>query len=151
MKKILFLLPLIAWIVMASCSQGKTENPPTSQKSLNPNGDSELALLMRQMYEVGMQMKDHIQKGEKPAPDIPYQTILTATPTDEAFTSDPNFPDFAQSYIDAMDNLKKAENDNVHLFYTSMVNTCMNCHQDMCPGPMVKIKKLYLEDSTKEM
>jgi cytochrome c553 len=26
--------------------------------------------------------------------------------------------------------------------YTAMVATCMNCHEQSCPGPMVRIKKL---------
>ena len=148
MKKVYLLLPLIGFMIIASCKQGEPEDiaEPKTEKQVNPNGDSELALLMRQMYEVGMEMKEHIENGKAPKADFPYKTILTATPTDEKFTDDPDFPTFAQSYITAMKNLQNADPEKVHLMYSGMVNTCMSCHRDMCPGPIVKIEKLYLEE-----
>lgn len=151
MKKLILLLPLLAFVVITSCSQKEEAEDPEpqsqEQQSLNPNGDSELALLMRQMFDVGMDMKAHVEQGKVPEADLPYQTILTAEPTDTKFTDDPDFPALAQSYIDAMKNFQNATPENAHLIYTSMVNTCMSCHRSMCPGPVVKIKKLYLEES----
>ena len=49
-------------------------------KSLNPNGDSELALLMRAMHEEGMVTKQQLLKGEQPQLKVDYHKLFTANP-----------------------------------------------------------------------
>ena len=50
---------------------------------VNPNGDSELAILMRDMYDEGMLVKQSIIDGENPELKLNYDHIHTATPTEE--------------------------------------------------------------------
>ncbi len=115
-----------------------------SQKPLNPNGDSELSLLMRAMFEDGMKMKAQIEKGKKPKVSIDVKQIHTAEATDPERQKIPQFDVFAQTFVQAVEALQQAEPEEAKKYYNGMVNACMNCHQYICPGPTVKIKKLYL-------
>jgi len=51
----------------------------------------------------------------------------------------------ATVYKESADRLKNNRTD-MPKYFNQMIDNCMNCHQQMCPGPMVKIKKLYLEN-----
>ena len=44
----------------------------------------------------------------------------------------------------SMENLKKAAPEERLDVYSEVVDVCMTCHTQMCPGPKVRIKKLYL-------
>jgi len=58
MKKFFILIiPIVLAFLFGSCS---TEN----SNSLNPNGDTELALLMRAMYDEGMELKEDLTQGK---------------------------------------------------------------------------------------
>lgn len=149
MKKWLLLLPVIGFLAIASCSEENEDAVQTQEEKpvdTNPNGSSELALLMRQMFDEGMEMKEAVMEGKRVESNLPYHNIITATPTEERFKSDPDFPVFAEAYIEAMQNLEEASPEEARLHYSTMITTCMSCHQDMCPGPIVKIEKLYLEE-----
>ncbi len=125
------------WIIL-SCS---SKNPT----SLNPNGDSELALPMREMEANAIDMKKFIETGRVPASDYDHSTLFTATPTEEGKTDLPEYKTMAQSYLDAMKSLQSANQENVTGAYKDMVNMCLSCHKSMCPGPVVRIEKLYIE------
>jgi len=90
----IFCITLIT--ILSNCSNG-TSN--TNQTILHPNDDSELTLLMREMY-------DYV-------------------------------------YLESAKRLKTSKS-NIPEVFNHMIDDCMNCHKQMCPGPMVKIKKLYL-------
>ena len=140
MKKTLALLPLCCLLLWQACSDDKTG----TTKPLNPNGDSELALLMRQMFDDGMRVKEQIQKGEKVGVQVDFEKILTAKATDPEKMQPAEFQGLATAYVEAMRALKAAKPEEAKALYSSMVTTCMNCHHNTCPGPMVRIKKLVL-------
>ena len=140
MKKILVLLPLCCLLLWQACSNDKNG----ASQPLNPNGDSELALLMRQMFDDGMRVKEQVKKGEKPDIQVDFEKILTAMATDPEKMQPADYPQLATSYVDAMRALRDASPAEVEDRYTAMVATCMNCHENTCPGPMVRIKKLIL-------
>lgn len=140
MKKFLVLLPLCGLLLWQACSN---ENGAAS-KPLNPNGDSELALLMRQMFEDGERVRQQIEKGEAVSIQVDFEQIMTAKATDPKKMQGPEFPHFAASYVEAMKALRDAPQAEAQERYTAMVATCMNCHEQSCPGPLVRIKKLVL-------
>lgn len=140
MKKILVLLPLCCLLFWQACSDEKIG----ASKPLNPNGDSELALLMRQMFEDGERVRAQIQQGEAVSIQVDFEKIMTAKSTDPAKMQGPDYPHFASSYVEAMKALRDAPPAEAQERYTAMVATCMNCHENSCPGPMVRIKKLIL-------
>ncbi|MCF8247981.1 MAG: hypothetical protein K9J37_22685 [Saprospiraceae bacterium] len=138
MKKLIALLPLCCLLLWQACSNDKT----CATQPLNPNGDSELALLMRQMFEDGERVRTQIQKGEVVSIQVDFDKIMTAKATDPAKMQGPEFPHFAASYVEAMKALRDATPAEAQDKYTAMVATCMNCHEQSCPGPIVRIKKL---------
>lgn len=137
MKKLIALLPLCAILVWQSCNND-------GNKPLNPNGDSELAVLMRQMYEDGVRVKEQVKKGEPVSIEVDFEKIMTAKATDPEKMQGAEFPHFAASYVEAMKALRDAPPAESQDQYSAMVATCMNCHEHSCPGPIVRIKKLML-------
>ena len=142
MKKSWTLISLTSVILLAvsiSCSDGP--------KSLNPNGDSELALLMRAMYDDGMKNKQLLLDGKQPEVMVKYKQILTAKPTESMKVDAATFTPHALAYEMAMDSLIASDASNRVAAYQLMVNACMNCHQSMCPGPKVKIRHLSFSEA----
>ncbi len=140
MKKLFALLPLCCLLLWQACSDEKNG----ASQPLNPNGDSELALLMRQMFEDGEKVRVQIQNGEPVRIGVDFEKIMTAKATDPEKMQGPDYPHFASSYVEAMKALRDASPAEAQDKYTAMVATCMNCHESSCPGPMVRIKKLIL-------
>jgi len=134
-----FVLFLIVVGLMASCTSNDEQcaAPP-----LNPNGDSELALLMRQMAAESDSIRAAVLSGRDHPVWTRLQQLHTATPTDANVTG-PVFEGFANAFIhsvksfEASDSLRK-------MHFNSVVDGCMQCHQEFCPGPMKRIAKLYI-------
>ncbi len=137
MKKTIALLPLCCLLIWQAC---KTE----SSKPLNPNGDSELAVLMRQMFEDGERIREQIKSGQPVDIKVDFEKIMTAKATDPKKMQGPEYPHFASAYVEAMKALRDAPPAEAQDKYSAMVATCMNCHEQSCPGPIVRIKKLTL-------
>lgn len=116
----------------------------SGQKPLNPNGDSELALLMRLMYEDGMEIREQIRRGEKPDIEFDFENIHTAQATDPARMKTSDFDVFAASYVQAVQAYNNARKEEAEIYFNGIVTACMNCHQSICPGPSVRIKKMFL-------
>lgn len=146
MKKLIFLL--LSSLFFAACSESpKQATKETQEKTItnpiNPNGDSELALLMREMEAHWKVTKQHIQEG-KDIPALPsFGSLLTATPTDESMKNE-TFDGFAKAYLTKIQNLGKADAAHKKEAYNEVVNACVYCHDFSCGGPIPRIKKLLL-------
>ena len=127
-------------VLIIGCSTGSEE--PKTATPINPNGDSELALLMREMYEESDRIKQQVQAGKTPTGLKRFEAIHTAVPTDSD-ASGPVFESMATAYIESVKALEKADSSSVFRF-NALVDQCMNCHSQFCPGPKVRIKKLYI-------
>ena len=135
--KLLFIFFALS-ILFYACADNKP-------KPLNPNGDSELAILMRQMHENGLAMKTQLEKGEMPKITVDYSKINTAKETPNMKPNEMVFKMYAQSYVHTMQKLEKSSNVNeAKTLFKNMQTNCLNCHQKMCPGPIVKINQLDL-------
>lgn len=112
----------------------------------NPNGSSELAVLMRNMTKTFTSLKSEVQNGNLPGtfPEE-FLKIHTAKPTDSE-TKKENFNVFANNYISALSNFYKSDKSNLRLNYSNVINACSNCHSEHCPGPLTAINKLKLTD-----
>ena len=145
-SKVKFLLVfLTALTLTVSCSnneENSSNNTVEVQQPLNPNGDSELALLMRDMYDEAERVKTQIDNGEKVTINLNQERILTAHATEPEKAASPEYKAFAQSYLQSLKSLQEANEDQVADQFDNLVANCMMCHQSLCPGPMVKIKKL---------
>ncbi len=124
----------------------KTDSTSCVKKSVNPNGDSELALLMREMRANAENLKKQIKKGEitDKFPEA-FSKIQTATPTD-ADTKHDSYNAFARNYIFNLQELYKSPKTELTKNYNAVINSCLSCHSDHCPGPIKTIKKLLIEE-----
>jgi len=108
--------------------------------------NSELALLMREMYDQNTIIKSRVENGEdvKSFPEK-YNNIHTAvatTPSD----IDEMYHSFADMYLNTMNQFAEAQLGGKTIAFNNTVKTCIACHQEYCPGPIPKIKKLYIKD-----
>ena len=134
---------LLLLITALVACQPKTCDKPNAQRPINPNGDSELALLMRDMFEESDSLKRLVADGKQLSGLKKYQDIHSAIPTDPTVTG-PVFEAFAVAYINSIKQLETGDSSTVFNF-NNMVDQCMNCHTEFCPGPKKRIKKLYIQ------
>jgi hypothetical protein len=130
---------LIVIVGFAACGP---QQESKKQKPLNPTGDSELALLMRDMFEESDSLKQLVVDGKQLSGLKKYQDIHSAIPTDPTVTG-PVFEAFAEAYISSIKELEIADSSSVYNF-NHMVDQCMNCHTEFCPRPKKRIKQLYI-------
>ena len=112
---------------------------------MNPNGDSELAILMRRMADEAEMIKAKIEQGERPEILVDYQEIMTASATEPEKKATHEYEVFAESHIQSMQLLEDADTSRMLTLYDNMISNCINCHQELCPGPLPRIKKLKME------
>ncbi len=147
MRSLIFIFSI--WGIVFTLSNCADKSQPTNKSSvqapINPNGDSELALLMREMFDEGMKVRNEIKHGGTPSIMKKFEQIHSAVPTEEGKNQSDIYKSFAKSYVNALDALSRANTDNAKERFNFMVDNCMGCHQAICPGPTVRIKKLYLK------
>ncbi len=115
-----------------------------TKKPVNPNGDSELSVLMRTMLHSSESMKELIKKGDLPK-EFPeaFLKIHSAKPTDSE-TKKASFDGFANNYIDNLHALYNSPKADLTKHYNALITACANCHTDHCPGPLKAINKLKI-------
>ncbi len=131
-KALLFLLVLPSTY---SCSETKNKSYPTKTH------DSELTLLMRQMYIDALASKESIIAETKPEP-LNHTGVLSAESTQPQKAQSELYQIFAQDYLGKVNELNNAKQADRIELYQNMINSCINCHNSTCPGPLVKIKPL---------
>jgi len=140
-RTVIFLLVLA--VILTSCGFEKTKEQ-LQDKKLNPNGDSELAILMRTMHEHAKQLKEEIMAGRSitryPAE---IKTIDKAEPTPGMISNKQVFDGFSALYLSKLDSIYLA-GVNQKLQFNRMVKSCVDCHQAYCQGPLPAIQKLYI-------
>ncbi|MBT8232808.1 MAG: hypothetical protein KJN84_09275 [Bacteroidia bacterium] len=127
-------------LMLFSCNQDKKCVQP-----INPNGDSELALLMREMFDNSMAVKTEFLKNHEIKELKKFDDMKSAEATEPEKAKSDLYAAMADSYLASVETVNKALSENYIDTYNGMVENCMACHKTMCPGPMVKIKKLYIE------
>ncbi len=114
--------------------------------AINPNGDSELALLMRQLHVTTDSLKQLIVNKEG---NISNEFIAELERAHQAIPTDPKVktPEFT-AYNDLIiiqaKAVQAATDENKIKEYNQLINSCINCHLRFCPGPIEKIKKLNI-------
>jgi cytochrome c556 len=108
---------------------------------------SELALLMRAMWDSSMVRKGQIESGENVfAYGDLFKEIHSANATDPTVLTE-TFYAFAEVYQQNMEAVDAAQSsEEKKTAFNNLVNTCVTCHQQYCQGPIPKIKKLYIKE-----
>ncbi|MBK9109706.1 MAG: hypothetical protein IPM92_15370 [Saprospiraceae bacterium] len=138
----LFLIFLL--LLLISCNKEKTcrSADPSAKKIINPNGDSELALLMREMYDETFELKQMINAGKTEAEFFDHEKILTAHATEPEKAASAEYKAFAQAYLQQVKQLNNSSPELKKEHFSNLISQCKNCHKALCPGPIVKINKL---------
>ena len=147
MRKIVILLIILTYLgSWQLVDGGPAENSMALMDStdLNPNGSSDLSLLMREMFDHALAAKKLTLEDKKDS-EFPekFKKIFTATPTD-AETKNSYFDTFADIYLNAGKTYTTSNDGDLKMNYNNLVNTCLACHSSHCPGPVPKIKKLLI-------
>jgi cytochrome c556 len=113
-------------------------------KPLNPNGDSELALLMRKMLRSSESLKEMIKQGNLPK-EFPeeFLKIHTAKPTDSE-TKKASFDGYATNYLNNLQTLYNSPKAELTSNYNALIHSCASCHAEHCPGPLKTINNLKI-------
>lgn len=143
-KIILLAISLMAFVIACNKESGEKKQVASNPQMLNPNGDSELAILMRNMADEAERIKAYVENGETPEIEVDYQQILSATATEPHKKATPEYKAFAEAHIQSMQLLEDADTSRMLTLYDNMVDNCINCHKALCPGPLVRIKKLKI-------
>jgi len=127
-------------------SKPKLNYAKYTDSTIYPNGGSELAVLMREMYDDSETIKKAVMEGKLP-PDFreKFLYLHKATPTDKD-TKTEAYPDMAKAFEDNLNRLydEKDEKKRIKQF-DIVIQNCVACHQSHCPGPIKKIKKLNIK------
>ncbi|MEM9547785.1 MAG: hypothetical protein AAGA77_17515 [Bacteroidota bacterium] len=141
MKKIWIVFSIFLMVIfLSNCTDSSNTK---SQTILYPNNDSELTLLMREMFTYYENLKLDIERGTIPDKVREFKEIHSAVATEPSKSESPLYKAMSTVYLESAKKLQNSK-DNMPEVFNNMVDNCMNCHKQMCPGPMVKIKKLYL-------
>jgi hypothetical protein len=152
-KSIVISVLLTATLFLVRCStvgekkeaEVKTDSTTSCKKPVNPNGDSELAVLMREMMSSASNLREMIKQGNLPEkfPEE-FLKIHTAKPTDSD-TKKASFDNFADNYINNLQTLYHSPKEELTKNYNAVINACASCHSEHCPGPLKAINKLKIE------
>jgi hypothetical protein len=111
---------------------------------VNPNGDSELALVMRNLHFEADKVRAKLENNES----VDLGTLrsltaelVTAAPTDSAVL-DSNYYMLSDLLLQQVDGIPSAENQRLE--FNGMVSACVTCHKNTCPGPIDKINLLMV-------
>jgi hypothetical protein len=129
---------IISALFFSACINSKDE-PATIT---DPNDSSEMTLLMRDMFERMEVIKDKIENNEDLSKEqLSFANIHSQEATDSSFIKEGLVPmsEVYSRIINQFNNYPSKEN------YKSIVNTCINCHISMCPGPLERIDNLILK------
>ena len=148
----LLIATLATSLFLLACSQSEPSCEVSEEEvttggevePLNPNGDTELALLMRAMYDDGMAMKAALESGVDPVSNIDLSNLYTSDCADPEKVASNKYKAMAEAYRASLNAMHAANSADKLEAYRNVVNTCKTCHQSMCPGPLMKIKHLEL-------
>ncbi|MCR9153303.1 MAG: hypothetical protein NXI09_04280 [Bacteroidetes bacterium] len=129
----------------AAVKQEATEPSESEEKVLDVNEPSELALLMRSMYDKNLALKEQIKNGE--IPESFPEDWLSIHSAESAEQLNETFDGLAKEYIKNMEAITKASTKEEGIqAYNNMISTCASCHTIYCQGPLAKIKKMKIKD-----
>lgn len=138
-KSTLFLV--IALLLQACSSSGKNEKVAEKMRMHEP---SEMALLMRQMYEYHKVVKAQIVAKDSllayPDEFIKIHTAVLMDPSER----DAEFDSLAVEFVKFQKSVFSTNLDSTTYYFNQSVKTCVACHQTRCTGPIPKIEKLLI-------
>lgn len=139
-----------SFIIVVSCLFFLSCNKLKKESKKAPNElvlyqRTEMALLMQEMYDV-MKKNKQLITTESSLDSMPksFFKIYTAELTDPS-VRDNQYKSFANIYLNSLNYLyNDTAPENLKTSYNNTISSCISCHQTICPGPISKIKKLFI-------
>lgn len=147
-----------AAIMIFSCEMIKTDEAPNDDNKdplaiareegkvvINGVERTELALLMRKMHDELAKVKDSLEAGYTVNTNFSeeFERIKYAHAT-EPEKIDEVYQHMADAFIDNYAAFEISKGNQKEAF-NIMLDNCMVCHQQKCPGPIKAIKKLKIQ------
>lgn len=138
-----------ALVFLVACQTAPAPTHPATNVRVdpNPNGSSELAWLMRDMYDQGVRWRAALAQNESlGAYPAFFNKLPTATPT-TLTSKDEHFEPLSKQFLERTQALIAARDPaEQRQAYDAWVSGCLACHATMCSGPVPKIKGLRLPE-----
>lgn len=146
MKLFKYFLPAILLLSIAACNQQKEESTVSEESScspLNPNGDSELALLMRKMATLSEENAAALRAGKDlVAYDGSFEKVIFNAERSMK-VEEQLFQGMAKVYIAQLNKLYEAGSmEEKMALHNNVVQSCQDCHAQTCRGPLKRIDKM---------
>lgn len=142
--RILLVLTILVTSVIACQEAHDAETFRHPDDIVNPNGDSELALVMRDIHFEANKVGRALEANEDV--DLTLLKELSAK-LSTSVPTDSNVLD--EAYYSFSTSLEKRvelmESEDAVIEFNEMVKTCVACHKNTCPGPISKIQKLKVK------
>ena len=106
---------------------------------------SELAQIMRDLHEEGLQRKASLEKGELFSGSIEnLLKMVAATPT-EPHMKEPAFVPHAMAFNASYGAVQSASTVAEQIeAHNNLVKSCVACHNNFCQGPISRIELLQI-------
>lgn len=130
----------------SSCENGSKEDQKAQAEScgpLNPNGDSERALIMREMTRLAEGNAEALRKGGDLLPyNGEFEKLASTSGTmtvDEDF-----FAAMSKGYLVHLKELYSTTPEKRVEAHNNMIQSCQDCHAQTCRGPLKRIDKMMV-------
>lgn len=111
----------------------------------NPNGQSELAALMRTMQADLQAARAAIGRGERVGAMLArHRKIRCSWPT-QAADRDQTFDVSAQGYLRAIERLEASPPAAAAAAFDGVLDTCRTCHERVCSGALAAVEALRIQ------
>ena len=141
-----FYLGVALVVIFSSCNNSEKENTELKGDIVYDMYEpSEMSILMNDMYDYNLKIKQEILEGKTPA-NFPTNFLNIYTAELSEFKSrNETFQAYSSLFVE---NQKEIFNADAHLDiserYNNTINLCISCHKTECTGPIPKIKKLLI-------
>jgi len=124
---------------------GSPSNPIKSD--INPNGDSELAHLMRKMLKDLQDIRPLVLSQKPVKTSIQGHERIRCTWPSDSDIRGPLFGSLSDTYLSTLEIFGTHPIPSIDS-YNGVVAGCLGCHSNFCPGPIHLIQSLWIESPT---
>ncbi len=148
MKRYAVVSAVLLGLSAGSCTQEKSSTAASDSTAtcapLNPNGDSELAIMMRNMALLSEANAAALREGkELVAYDGSFSGMFQAERSMKI--DDVLFEGMGKSYLATLEQLYKAPPEERVALHNNLIQTCQACHEQSCRGPLKRIDKMLVK------
>ena len=147
MQSKVFFLAVIAIVSFYSCGTPEEFETPPTKSSWSPKMDepSELAQIMRDLHEEGLQRKASLENGELYSGSVDNLLKMIAAAPTEPHMKGPAFEPHALAFNASYGAIQSATTVSEQIdAHNNLVKSCVACHTNFCQGPISRIELLYV-------